>query len=244
MSSLLILSSSLVPGTPSPPVPQPPPPPSPVTPPGGCPPITVGPATLPNGTVGVGYSQPLTASGGTGPYTFTFAGVLPFGLRLTPSGLLSGVPMTPGATTVAIRATDANGCFNTLLATVLISATAPSPCPTIVVSPSSLPRGTVGTPYSQSMSASGGQAPYAFASLGALPPGLTLTSAGLLSGTPTVATAVALSLVATDANGCTGTLVVAVTIQAAPPVVITIAPPPGEPRRTRSRSSRASSRPG
>lgn len=53
------------------------------------------------------------------------------------------------------------------------------------VSPATLPRATQGVAYSQQISFSGGAAPYT-ASLysGTLPPGLSLSTAGLLSGTP------------------------------------------------------------
>ncbi|MCB1228158.1 MAG: putative Ig domain-containing protein, partial [Verrucomicrobiales bacterium] len=65
------------------------------------------------------------------------------------------------------------------------------PCPAITVSPASLPNGTVGTPYSASVSASGGTAPYTFAvTSGALPAGLSLNgSTGAITGTPTSTTA-------------------------------------------------------
>ena len=56
--------------------------------------INIGPLTLPVATVGVAYSQQLTASGGTGiGYTFTATG-LPDGLSLSALGLLSGTPTT------------------------------------------------------------------------------------------------------------------------------------------------------
>jgi type VI secretion system secreted protein VgrG len=45
---------------------------------GGCPTITIGPATLPDGTVGVPYSQTISGSGGAAPYTFDVtSGTLP-----------------------------------------------------------------------------------------------------------------------------------------------------------------------
>ena len=44
--------------------------------------IAVAPPTLPAGQVGVAYSQPLAASGGTGAYTFTvLSGALPAASR-------------------------------------------------------------------------------------------------------------------------------------------------------------------
>lgn len=62
--------------------------------------------------------------------------------------------------------------------------------PPIVISPDSLPHGTVGKPYAtQTLSATGGLgAPYAFSlASGDMPPGLTLSSAGVIEGTPTKA---------------------------------------------------------
>jgi hypothetical protein len=83
-----------------------------LTPGPGCPVVSLSPATLPNGTVGVAYSQTITGSGGTAPYTFSVtAGVPPAGLTLTSAGLLAGTPTRAGTTTFTIRGTDANGCF-------------------------------------------------------------------------------------------------------------------------------------
>jgi hypothetical protein len=77
------------------------------------PPITLTPATLPNGTYGTAYnSQTLTATGGAGgPYTFTLAsGALPDGLALDPGGALTGTPTAAGAFTFTVQAQD-NGGF-------------------------------------------------------------------------------------------------------------------------------------
>ena len=73
-----------------------------------CPAITLLPPPLPHGTVGVAYSRTITASGGTGPYTFTVtAGSLPPGLStITSGGLISGTPTTAGTFTFTVTATD------------------------------------------------------------------------------------------------------------------------------------------
>jgi hypothetical protein len=79
-----------------------------------CPPITLGPATLADGTSGILYSQALNASGGVAPYTFLVTtGTAPAGLALTPAGLLAGTPSAGGITTFTVTATDANGCTGT-----------------------------------------------------------------------------------------------------------------------------------
>lgn len=78
----------------------------------GCPPITVNPATLPPATVGLIYSQTITASGGTPAYTFAVtAGALPNGLTLAPGGALTGTPTVAGLFTFTIQATDSLGCL-------------------------------------------------------------------------------------------------------------------------------------
>lgn len=94
----------------------------------GCPVITLSPASLPNGTIGTAYSQTITASGGTGPYSFSVtAGTLPAGLTLTSAGVLSGTPTTAATSTFTIRATDANTCFGSLSYTIIV----PTPVPTM-----------------------------------------------------------------------------------------------------------------
>ncbi|MFN8639973.1 MAG: putative Ig domain-containing protein, partial [Dehalococcoidia bacterium] len=60
-------------------------------------PPAIAPASLPGGQVGVAYSQTLSASGSTAPYTWTVsAGSLPAGLTLSTAGVISGSPTTPG----------------------------------------------------------------------------------------------------------------------------------------------------
>jgi len=78
-------------------------------------------------------------------------------------------------------------------------------CNAIVVSPATLPNGVVGTPYNQALSASGGTAPYTFTIIaGALPAGLTLSAAGVISGTPTGGSTSTFTVQASDALGCSG----------------------------------------
>ena len=95
--------------------------------PTGCPVIVVSPATLPPGGVGVAYSQQLTATGGTGPYTFAVtSGTLPPGLTLSAGGLLSGTPTAAGSSPVTIQATDANGCPGDTSYTIVVSVVTPT----------------------------------------------------------------------------------------------------------------------
>lgn len=76
-----------------------------------CPVITLAPPTLPGGSQGTPYSQQITATGGTVPYTFTLtAGTLPAGITLSASGLLSGTPTVAGTFPITITATDSAAC--------------------------------------------------------------------------------------------------------------------------------------
>jgi hypothetical protein len=76
---------------------------------GQAPVISVTPQTLPGGTNGVSYSQTVTASGGTAPYTIKITtGSLPPGLSLSSGGELSGTPTSPGTYTFRIEAVDSS----------------------------------------------------------------------------------------------------------------------------------------
>ena len=80
-------------------------------------------------------------------------------------------------------------------------------CLPFLVNPTTLPTPTVGTPYSQTISALGIHPPFTFSvSSGTLPAGLTLdSSTGVISGTPSSSATTLFTLTATDANGCTAT---------------------------------------
>ncbi|NJC32484.1 uncharacterized protein YhjY with autotransporter beta-barrel domain [Xanthomonas arboricola] len=265
-----------------------------------APPIVVAPSALPSATRGTAYSQTLSASGGTAPYTYALAsGTLPAGITLASNGTLSGTATVEGSFNFTVTATDANtftatqayaltvagpnlalpastlpagtagqaysaaitpatggtapysyaltggvlpagvvvdaatgalsgtptvaGTFNF---TLNVSDSTPSPAaqasrsytltiaaPVVVVAPSALPSATRGTAYSQTLSASGGTAPYTYAvSAGSLPAGITLASNGTLSGTATVEGSFNFTVTATDANTFTATQAYALTV--------------------------------
>jgi CSLREA domain-containing protein len=169
-----------------------------------CPAITVNPnnPTLPNGRAGTAYSQTFTQTGGAGTVNFTVsAGALPTGLTLT-GDVLAGTPTVNGTFNFTVRATDQNNCMGERAYTLLLHP----PCTTITVNPATLPNGTVGTAYNQTLTASGGTAPYTFAvTSGSLPGGLNLASGGALTGTPTASGSFNFTVTATDNTGCTGT---------------------------------------
>ncbi len=62
---------------------------------------------MPSGALGVAYSQTITASGGTGPYTYAvIVGTLPTGLTLSAGGSLTGTPMVANTFNFTVEATD------------------------------------------------------------------------------------------------------------------------------------------
>jgi hypothetical protein len=153
----------------------------------GATPVTIATAALPGGTVGIAYNQTLAANGGTPSYVWSLnpgSSPLPVGLSLNPSGVISGVATTAGTTTITVRVTDSVGETATK---ELILTISPVGAPVSITSLSPLPAGTVGTPYSTTLAASGGTTALSWSVVsGALPVGVTLNpSTGQLSGTPT-----------------------------------------------------------
>ena len=163
-----------------------------------CPNITVKPSTLPNGTLGRAYSKQFVATGGTAPYTFSVgSGTLPPGLTLTSGGLLSGIPTTEGTFSFSIIATDSRGCTGKQHYWVAFG------CPNITLTPTTLPNGVVGQPYSKTITANNGSSPYNFVlRYGSLPTGLSLSTGGTISGTPTRSGTFNFYIDVKDAYGC------------------------------------------
>ncbi len=164
-----------------------------------APAVAVNPATLPNPTAGAAYSQTLTATGGSAPYTFALtAGALPNGIALASGGALSGTSTASGTFAFTIAATDANGQMGDRAYTLVVAV------PTLAVTPVTLPAGTAGTAYSQTLTISGGIAPYTAALSGVLPAGLTFNAATRsFSGTPTQSGTFNISVTVTDSTGGT-----------------------------------------
>lgn len=159
---------------------------------------------LPNATRDKAYSTTLSASGGTAPYSWKLVdGTLPAGLTLDPvSGIISGTPVTPGAASLLVSATDKAGS----VATGIFQLQVIDPkTPSIFTPP--LPDAMVGTPYQTGLSAAGGQSPYAWSvSTGSLPPGLSLDPAsGAITGTPSQTGLYPFTVKATDAAKASGT---------------------------------------
>lgn len=181
--------------------------------------IVLSPTTFPDGQRGRPYSETtLSASGGTDPYHFELSdGSLPAGLSLTANGVLSGTPEVVGTFAVFIKATDANGASGSRQYAFNIEAL------DITLTPETLPGSLLGDPYpTANLSASGGVGAYTFAvTSGSLPNGLSLSAAGVLSGTTTAANTFTFTVTATDSYGNSGSRSYTITV-AIPEVVVTI----------------------
>ena len=85
-------------------------------------------SNLPEGVVGLAYSQALAATGGTAPYTWSVTkGTLPPGLKLqSSSGVISGTLTTAGSSTFTVQVKDSGKQSATGIFTIEVGASMPS----------------------------------------------------------------------------------------------------------------------
>lgn len=141
--------------------------------------------SLPSGAVNQPYDGSLQATGGTPPLTWNIVagtGTLPAGLNLNPmTGAISGTPTTTGTSSFTVRVADAGGQSDVQALSILINPPLP---PSITTT--TLPGGTVGLAYNQTLQATGGAGALTWNLLsGSLPAMLSLSPDGVISGAPT-----------------------------------------------------------
>jgi hypothetical protein len=145
-------------------------------------------------TVGAAGTFTVTATGFPAT-TFSETGALASGLTFSSAGVLSGTPAPGSAGTYPIVITASNGVApNATQNFTLTVGQAPA-----ISSPASATF-TVGTAGAFTVTATGFPAP-TFSEAGALPPGLTLSSAGVLSGTPAAGSGGTYAITITAQNG-------------------------------------------
>jgi hypothetical protein len=212
-------------------------------------PLAITNAALPDGAVGIPYQQhcdpiappphcqlisdnPLNATGGVPPYTWSWAAAqgssLPPGLGISnifrcgkpnqesPCAAITGTPSASGASTVVLTVTDSAtpaAQKNRQYALTII--------PKLVVTSGTPPDGVVGTPYNFRFTTSGGKLPVTWSiSSGALPAGLSLdASTGAITGTPTTAELSNFEVIATDSGGQLQTVIQSDHVSVNPPAV-------------------------
>ncbi|HEU0123650.1 MAG TPA: putative Ig domain-containing protein [Bryobacteraceae bacterium] len=154
---------------------------------------------LTGGAVGSYYRTVLRATGGPGPYLWSWSTPVS-GLTLEENGLLTGMPDRAGTFTFQLRAAGPPGSeLQPAIRNCSITIRPPAAFPSVQSCPEEF--GTMGVPYEGTALASGGDAPWRWLALGALPNGITLSPEGTLSGIPRVAGVYPYALRATDRGG-------------------------------------------
>ncbi len=157
--------------------------------------------SLPDATLGTAYNQTPAATGGTPPYTFALSGgALPAGLSLdTVTGAVYGIPTVVGTATARVTVTDSSSPPLTATGSVTVMVVA---APQLTVTTTVLPGAAAGAPYTATLAAAGGIAPYrwSLAPGAALPAGLSLSPSGQITGTPLAAGAAAIGVEVADSG--------------------------------------------
>jgi len=143
--------------------------------------LNVTTATLGNGVVGSAYVATLSALGGASPYAWAvISGSLPPGLSLAPStGGIIGAPTAAGTFLFTVEVTSVGQSAQKALSITVVSA--------LEITTASLPDGVQDADYgTQLLGAEGGVGDYAWSVVsGSLPIGLSLSTGGAITGTPT-----------------------------------------------------------
>jgi hypothetical protein len=152
------------------------------------------------GSIQVGFTGglfPIFFTGGEPPVTSTLiSGALPPGMTLdNAANLLDGAATQIGNYSIVVQLQDSATPPQTAQGTVTFTITPLLP----VLANANLPTATINVPYSWGVTAKNGQSPFSWnVRSGSLPPGLTLDSLGLISGTPTSAGSYTFVLQVTD----------------------------------------------
>jgi large repetitive protein len=179
---------------------------------------SVSTTSLSGGDIGSAYSQTLVATGGDTPYSWSVSsGSLPSGLSLNAStGAITGTPTATGTSNFTVKVADSNNVTATKSLSITISTA-------LSISTSSLPSGTIGTSYSQTLAATGGATSYSWSIIsGSLPASLSLNaSTGAITGTPSTAGTSTFTVQLQDGNNVTVTKSLSIIVYSLPSISTT-----------------------
>jgi hypothetical protein len=167
-------------------------------------PFNVSASGVPTGVVGSPYSLSASATGQGGAITWSASG-LPPGLMIDATGRVSGIPTAFGVFTSVLEAHDSYSTCGiapaNLTRTAEVSVTiAIAPLP-LTITTTALPSGSVRLRYEAALQFAGGTGGTKWSVVdGQLPPGLTLSSAGVISGRPTAVGTFLVTVQASDAG--------------------------------------------
>ena len=162
-------------------------------------PLVIFTRSLPTAITGQPYAAAVNAQGGLTPYTFSNYKVsFPAWLSIdSATGQLSGTPPQAGTSSPSVQVVDSENPPQSAIGQWTIDVADP-----LAITTTSLANGTVGTPYAQTLSSTGGLAPITW-SLGngsVLPDGLQLDPSGQITGNPLTSGTTNVTLVATDGS--------------------------------------------
>lgn len=164
---------------------------------------------------GVPFSPTIATTGGAGGNVFSItaqSGGNTYSINGS-SGQISCTPLVADTDSVTVQVVDALGVPATRVFSITVAS---SYVPVTISTISPLPQATVGVPYSFSMAAINGTLPYTWAETGTLPAGLSFSTAGVISGTPSAAITATLNISVTDAHPTTvGPIAFTLTVNAA-----------------------------
>jgi hypothetical protein len=184
---------------------------------------SLSPATLPNGTAGVFYSQTITALDVPPPVTCQITGgVWPIYMTLSSgySGCtVSGTAYGAGSFSFTLAARDSSWSTS---ANRMYTLTFVAP---LTIMTTSVASAVEGTGYSTTLSAAGGSAGYSWSiASGSLPPGLSLSPGGVISGTPNHSGTYGFQIKVADFAGATATQNLGITVASSLGILTTTVP--------------------
>jgi hypothetical protein len=176
-------------------------------------PLAIATTALPATTAGETYTAILQATGGQGDYMWTLVDDGGTGLDMIDDGILKGTAPEEGDYAVTVSVMD-----NTRTVTSILSlAVGPDPTP-LTITTTSLPGATEDERYAAVLEATGGTETYTWSLVSGGTSGLTLTPAGVVSGTPTTPGTFGLSFRVNDGeNTVEGSATVTVAAAEPPP---------------------------
>ncbi len=163
-------------------------------------PVSISSSDVPDWTQGVAISVQFECVGGTAPLVWDdkYGDLSAHGLTLSGGGLLSGTPTNSGPVSFTARVTDANGSVDQAVCSFTLNA------PITITTPD-VPSGVVGEEYNFQLVSSGGTGIITWTDLDSDLDGtdLTLSTIGLLSGTPLASGTIHFTAFAGDQVGST-----------------------------------------
>jgi len=181
--------------------------PMPITIAAPSPALSIGTTSLPAGETGVSYSATVASAGGFGTVVWSVSAGAPLSIDAGTGLLTSSGPLgSENLPAFTVTATASDGETASRNYTVTVSSA-------LSITTTSVPSADLGGTYGFQLVAANGAGGNAWTiSPGSLPPGMTLTSGGLISGRPGVAGTVGFTANVTDSAGGTASRGLSITV--------------------------------